>query len=242
MKRGRDDRHLAVKWFLSHSFLFPLIFLLSLISLLLVLPPFFFPPCLTLAAIFALLFVCLSFCYTSFSPINLMSNNSKVTSSKDHLFIESARTTSKERAISCKTLVSFIQSLVNQIVEIELKNDTIVKGYLVQVDAYMNCTLQSTDIVQQEQPHCSSSKSDSGISEVRCQKVEVSTPINFMSSEYKVTNYDHFFIKGTRIRYVEVPQDIDPIESIKQQISEHRRIIRSRAAGQGQPKTKKTKY
>lgn len=142
----------------------------------------------------------------------------------------SERTTAKDRAISCKTLVCFLQSLVGQIVVIELKNDSLIKGKLIQVDAYMNCTLGAS------QPDCSESFNSSKSSSNCSNSVEVSTPVTLLSDKYTVTNYESFFVKGTRIRYVEVPGNVDPIAAIKGQLSEHRRVIRSRAVGQPQIK------
>lgn len=89
--------------------------------------------------------------------------------------------TRKERALSCKSLICYLESLIGKIVTIELRNDSLVKGRLSSVDAYMNSLVDSYQEV------------DGG----KKRPVEVSTPTSILSTEYDVTCLDSIFIKGT---------------------------------------------
>ncbi|XP_015787597.1 U7 snRNA-associated Sm-like protein LSm10 [Tetranychus urticae] len=98
---------------------------------------------------------------------------------------------SRDRAISVKTLICFLQTLIGQKTWIELKNDFILVGTVKQVDACMNIELS---------------------------EVLVKKPVNLVNSDYNQSNLDYMFVKGTRIRYVSVPDEIDVIENINQGI------------------------
>ncbi|XP_053209664.1 U6 snRNA-associated Sm-like protein LSm2 [Panonychus citri] len=104
-------------------------------------------------------------------------------------------TTAKDRALSVKTLICFLQTLIGQKTWIELKNDYQLLGTVDQVDAYMNVELSD---------------------------VSVRKPVNLVKGDYHQYNLDYMFIKGTRVRYVSVPDEIDVIENINQGIEKIR--------------------
>ena len=124
------------------------------------------------------------------------------TPSSSSAFLTSS--TSKDRALSVKTLICFLQTLIGQKTCIELKNDYQLLGTVDQVDAYMNVELSD---------------------------VCVRKPVNLVKGDYHQYNLDYMFIKGTRVRYVSVPDEIDVIENINQGIekirSHHRRVTSS---------------
>lgn len=108
----------------------------------------------------------------------------------------------RETAIICKTLIVFLESLVGEQVKIELKDDSIVSGRLTLVDAFMNCTLSEASL---------------------------SKPVKSLSGQYtKQGPFDSFFVKGTKIRYVNYDslgdkRDKDEISSIERQLSSYQR-------------------
>lgn len=114
-----------------------------------------------------------------------------------------SRQQSKETAITCKTLICFLESLIDQKVVIELKDDSRVSGLLVLVDAFMNCTL-SDATVQKER--------------------------KILSGDYQtIGTFETFFVKGTRIRHVEYPDDFgDEITAIEGVLSGYREEAENR--------------
>ena len=107
------------------------------------------------------------------------------------------RPTARERAISCKTLICFLQSLVGHDVTIEQKDDVTVTGRLLHVDAQMNC--QMTD------------------------GVRVRTPKFYLSEEFEEKRVPEYFVNGTKIRYVLFDEEIEPISRMEDQLGQHRR-------------------
>ncbi|RWS27845.1 U7 snRNA-associated Sm-like protein LSm10 [Leptotrombidium deliense] len=99
--------------------------------------------------------------------------------------------TPRERAQCAKTLICFLRSLVDERTRIELRDDTEIVGVVKSVDAYMNIELSDVTV----EKHCSRSNSD-----LRCEK------------------YDYLFLKGTKIRYVSIPDECDTIQAIGEQI------------------------
>jgi small nuclear ribonucleoprotein (snRNP)-like protein len=53
--------------------------------------------------------------------------------------------------------------------------------------------------------------------------IELSDAI-MTSSDHKLTKFEYFFVKGTRIRLVHIPEDIDIIQNIEKQLA----LIQSR--------------
>lgn len=125
------------------------------------------------------------------------------------------RPPAQERAISCKTLICFLQSLVDERVTIELKDDCRVTGRLVHVDAYMNCTMTN---------------------------VLIQTPLTYLSDEYEKKKVPDYFVNGTRIRYVDFGDGIEPMERIENQLKENRRENESRIENAKQSKRPKNRY
>jgi small nuclear ribonucleoprotein (snRNP)-like protein len=110
---------------------------------------------------------------------------------------------SRETAITCKTLICFLESLVEQKVVIELKDDTRVFGTLMEVDAFMNCTLSGVTVMKEKK---------------------------ILSGDFQVHHtYDSLFIKGTRIRIVEYPDEVeDEIRAIQGVLNNYRQEAENR--------------
>lgn len=104
--------------------------------------------------------------------------------------------TQREKAQSAKTLICLLQSLVNKETSVELRDDSIIEGTVQSVDGFMNVELTSAVL---------------------------KTPTSLLSGTYVETKCDYFFVKGTRIRYVHIPDDVDPIAAIQGQL----KLIRS---------------
>lgn len=101
--------------------------------------------------------------------------------------------TARDRALSAKTLVCFLQSLTGEKVVVELKDDYQIIGTIRQVDAYMNVEMVG---------------------------VTIRKPIDLKSEMYEDTSADYILIKGPRVRYVSVPDEsVDVINNINQRIN-----------------------
>lgn len=96
----------------------------------------------------------------------------------------------RDRALSAKTLVCLLQSMVDKKTVVELRNETTITGIINNVDACMN---------------------------VEMKDVTLKTPSDVLQ------NFTNFFIQGRHIRFVQIPNDVDIVSSIKKQL----RVIRS---------------
>lgn len=99
--------------------------------------------------------------------------------------------TSREKALSARSLICLLQAIRGRRTCIELRDDCIVEGKLISVDGFMNAELRD---------------------------VTFKKPLKILSDKYTESTFDYFFVKGTRIRYVEIPEDLDPIEAIRGQL------------------------
>lgn len=125
------------------------------------------------------------------------------------------RPTARERAISCKTLICFLQSLMHERVTIELKDDCRVTGRLTHVDAYMNCNLET---------------------------VLIQTPVSYLSEEMVEKHVPDYFVKGTRIRYVHFEDGIEPMARMEQRLKESGREYETRIENAKNSKRPKDRY
>ena len=116
------------------------------------------------------------------------------------------RPPARERAIACKTLVSFLQSLEGERVTIEARDDSRITGHLLHVDAFMNCNL--TDVLIRR---------------------PIAYDLSFEDSTCVQERLDHLFVKGTRIRYVTFDETIRPIERIQGILDQGRQASQARA-------------
>ncbi|XXQ38918.1 Sm domain-containing protein [Plasmodiophora brassicae] len=87
-----------------------------------------------------------------------------------------------------RTLATVLQALVGQRIAIDLKNDSTVEGRLVAVDQRMNCRLTSARTYKRYHDDSATGEHLSAV-----------------------------FIKGNRIRYVEIPDYVDVAECINEQ-------------------------
>lgn len=112
------------------------------------------------------------------------------------------KTSSRERALSARTLICLLQTLIDEQACIELRDDCTVDGTVVNVDAFMNVELR--DVILKK-------------------------PRHVLSDEFDEQTFDYFFVKGTRVRYVHLPDHIDPIKAIERKVREFRRHREARA-------------
>lgn len=111
--------------------------------------------------------------------------------------------TAKDRALSAKTLVCFLQSLIGERAIVELKDDHQIVGTIRQVDSYMN---------------------------VEMVNVTMRRPTDLKNGIYEDTFNDYIMIKGPRIRFVS-PSDgesIDVFSNINKRIDSiraHRKSV-----------------
>ena len=124
--------------------------------------------------------------------------------------------TAREKAISCKTLICFLESLVGQRISIELKDDSSLFGLLTSVDIHMNCHLVHVTLIKPQSI--------------------------FVSKKVTKQHFQDFFLKGNRIRFVEIPDSVDPVKNIQEQLDQNRqeaknRLINTRLATQRGGKT-----
>ena len=102
--------------------------------------------------------------------------------------------TAKERAIACKTLICFLQSLIDEVCDLELKNDLQVNGKLLNVDSNMNVELKD---------------------------VKLRRPTSLSLDEFTIEYYDYMFLKGEKIRYVQFNDEIDVKQNIDAKLDEY---------------------
>ena len=95
----------------------------------------------------------------------------------------------RERAQSAKTLICLLQSLQGMKTKIELRNDHYLIGTIKSVDGYMNIEVENAKMY--------SLNEDEG---------------------EQIGQFEYFFIKGTRIRYVHIPDQVDVIKNIEKQL------------------------
>jgi small nuclear ribonucleoprotein (snRNP)-like protein len=113
------------------------------------------------------------------------------------------RAPAHERAITCKTLICFLQSLVGEVVTIEQRNDDRITGRLKHVDAFMNCQLHGGVVVKR--------------------------PVGYLSEEYESYEVNEYLVNGTKVRYVTFGEEIgDPITRMEGQLSQHQKDQESR--------------
>lgn len=102
----------------------------------------------------------------------------------------------RERAVSCKTLICFLQSLVDEVCDLELKNDLQLTGRIVSVDCGMNVELED---------------------------VTLRRPKTISLKAYTVEQYDYLYLKGEKIRYVQFSDQIDVRRNIESKLNEYHR-------------------
>lgn len=140
--------------------------------------------------------------------------------------------TSIETAKSIKTLLVALQSMRTKRVRINLRNDTFVEGTLIRVDGCMNVELvdavefQDTFYITPAKNNTKEQMIDESKSDIKTKNdVDKKEDISKDGSdEYEDHDLDTIIIKGTKIRYIEVLEDVDIIDSTKKEISR----IRSR--------------
>lgn len=182
----------------------------------------------------------------------------------------------KDVAKSVKTLIVMLQSLRDQQVTIVLRNDSIVRGTVIKVDASMNVELRDatvdldpfyqTDPVGQGLINSCSIDSLVDTVDIGLASGDIDSPIDNVSGhlsglsnkhgnleseselrldsdeedvssdigdDYSINNqgsslqgdkpigkriFDYFVVKGTRIRYIDLPNDRDMVASTKAEI------------------------
>ena len=104
--------------------------------------------------------------------------------------------TAKEKAVICKTLLCFLQSLTGDRCEIELKNDLQLTGKVLGVDSGMNVELEN---------------------------VVMRRPTSLRLNAFTVEHYDYLYLKGEKIRYVQFSDRIDVGRQIESKLDDYRR-------------------
>lgn len=168
--------------------------------------------------------------------------------------------TRKDVAKSVKTLIVMLQSLKEQQVTITLRNDTLVRGSILGVDANMNVELKDAT-VELDGFYCTQTSSEQEttnntniLEDIDLQKSANETVVDTKGlivrdcsevqsdicpshrlptlvdnndedeevhdepSAYCATVYDYFVVKGTRIRHIDLPTDLDLVGSAKGEI------------------------
>lgn|ERR1712029_821165 len=100
----------------------------------------------------------------------------------------------KETAISCKSLICFLQSLISENCDFELKNDLQLTGKLINVDSNMNVELRD---------------------------VTLKRATNILLNDFTIEKYDYLFLKGEKIRYVQFSDRIDVKQNIKNKLDQY---------------------
>ncbi|KAH9424530.1 hypothetical protein DERP_004715 [Dermatophagoides pteronyssinus] len=127
-------------------------------------------------------------------------------------------TASKEIAKSTRTLICLLQSLIDHRVLIELRNDHFVLGMLQSVDCYMNCESSSAKIWSlndwiEDQCH----DNNATIINLQCDRLPDTEWLDKHSKQM-----DYIFIKGNRIRFIHLPEEINIIDCIEKQLKFYR--------------------
>lgn len=141
-----------------------------------------------------------------------------------------------------------LQSIRNQQVIVTLRNDTLVKGTILDVDANMNielkdamlepdlfyCTKLAKVHIQQQAPSkiiddCESDMDNLADGATSCPFIKIEEKEEPVASdsdgnEQISRSFDYFVVKGTRIRHIDLPTDCDLVASAKSEIER----IRSR--------------
>lgn len=154
--------------------------------------------------------------------------------------------TKKEIAKSVKSLIVMLQSIRDQQVTVTLRNDTIVRGIIIDVDSNMNIELKNA-IVEPDMFYCTSSTpgeeeedeeeqqnvvvSSNDDQECRLNVDETTDAVvddceenggligeNDAGVEQNSGKLDYFVVKGTRIRHIDLPADTDLVASAKGEI------------------------
>lgn len=146
--------------------------------------------------------------------------------------------TRKDIAKSIKTLLVMLQTLKDQQVTITLRNDSIVCGTVIKVDAEMNIELKNAHIEpdqfyctqpadsKQVQTHTAYDESNVSIdketeSEEMVTEQSESEEDDEQGDENDSTGklFDYLLVKGSRIRHIDMPvADCDLLANTKQEI------------------------
>lgn len=105
--------------------------------------------------------------------------------------------TPRERAIAAKTLLGFLQSLVDERCVLELRDDLQVSGLLRSVDSRMN---------------------------VQLEQVQLSRPSDFWCERFAERRLDYLFVKGDKIRYVQFDDRLDAERLLEAQVEKIRAV------------------
>lgn len=159
----------------------------------------------------------------------------------------------KDTAKSVKTLIVMLQSLRDQQVIVVLRNDNIVRGTLIKVDASMNLELKNASVEPDPFYETNSAENQRGediipsidennldslaniqsYREVVCDKDQTDQSCDKDIDERSYSDegmseqgdgideqsvYDYFVVKGSRIRYIQLPDDNDLMELTKLEI------------------------
>ncbi|XP_043917363.1 U7 snRNA-associated Sm-like protein LSm10 [Protopterus annectens] len=114
----------------------------------------------------------------------------------------------KERVISENSLIILLQGLHGCSTTVDLRDESMVQGRIINVDAFMNIRL---------------------------------TEATYTDRRGQVTKMENFFVTGRSVRYVHIPDEVNIIETIENQLQKIHRIRNFRSKGRKEFPTRKYK-
>jgi len=108
------------------------------------------------------------------------------------------RETAYERSQTLNTLTCLLKGLVGQVTTIDLRNECCVNGRVMSVDSAMNISLTEAMFAPPGvNPVCPRCTTDAA----------------------SVKEFDEFYVQGRNVRFVHIPDSIDIVQTIQEQIN-----------------------
>ena len=130
------------------------------------------------------------------------------------------KSTAKDIAKSVKSLLILLQSMRGQRVVITLRNDSLVTGTIIRVDADMNIELEDATMEPDPFYITTNVQTDTIVETPTPERLQDDEPHDEDDavSEPDGGQYRYLVIKGSRVRHLDVPEDCDLVQAAKHEI------------------------
>jgi len=119
--------------------------------------------------------------------------------------------TARERARTLNTLTCLLKGVVGHVTTIDLRNESSIRGRVMSVDSCMNMTLKGAVFSSPSVAH--------GVSTTPVQDSLADGRDGHVCSDGTI-KYAEFYVQGTNIRYVHIPDSLDITLTIEEQLSQ----------------------
>ena len=124
--------------------------------------------------------------------------------------------TARDKALLCNTLVGILKACEGHRVQIDLRNEWHVVGKVESVSVEMNVVMSNARLT---------------LPSFLCSKATPAAATTSQSSR----NYDEITVRGCNIRFVHVPDDVDMLTALQQQVQSIKRVHKPRSTGRRPP-------